>query len=74
MQLVRYSADHKSGSICEGDIIFWIGHFHVFRLEVAVHYKTAHEKVFAKKGIGSSQESTLNGRTYFYTLSSLVGG
>ena len=48
MQLVRLFADHKSFSIRQGDIVFRVPHPHVFCLEVAIHHKASHEKVFTE--------------------------
>ena len=48
MIFIWLSADHKTSSVSEWNIIFWIPHLHVLGLKVAVHHEAAHEEVFAK--------------------------
>jgi len=48
MQPIWHWADHKSGSIRERNIFFWVSHLHMLRLKVPVHHETTHKKVFTK--------------------------
>jgi hypothetical protein len=47
MQLVLSFANHKPRSIGKWYIIFGVPYSHVLCLEIAIHYKALHEKIFA---------------------------
>jgi hypothetical protein len=74
MRLVRRFTDHKSGSIRKRNIIFRVPHPHVLRLEVAVHHKAPHKKVFAETKCRRLLGSNINEGTYSHTLSNSQGG
>ena len=74
MRLVWFIADHKSSSIGKRNIIFRILHLHVLRLEVAIHHKASHKKVFAETKCRQLLGSYVDRRTYFHILSNLQGG
>jgi len=74
MRLVLLFADHESSSIRQWDITFRVPHPYVLRLEVAVHHKASHKKVFAETKCWQLPGSDIYGHTYFHTPSNFQGG
>jgi hypothetical protein len=73
MRLIWFFADHESRSIRQRNIISRVPHPHVLCLEVAIHHKASHKKVFAETKCRQLPDGNIYKRTYFRILSNLQG-